>query len=295
MAQTSASQAVTLSTHDLTRRSTCGRYRCCSTTIFQLTTSHGGRQLLAAYMAFKTVLSTHDLTRRSTVSHIKNVDDLRLSTHDLTRRSTISSTTLTGQRHIFQLTTSHGGRRAELRRSCLQLRLSTHDLTRRSTTALPSRLSFYCRFNSRPHTEVDFSGITCKKGALNLSTHDLTRRSTYEGGGNNDSRRLSTHDLTRRSTETEQRKHNIRDLSTHDLTRRSTGNASYSCTEYFFQLTTSHGGRPIANMESSIDVVFQLTTSHGGRLVVDFFFVLLQYNFQLTTSHGGRPSENSPS
>ena len=122
-------------------------------------------------------LSTHDLTRRSTSWKQSNNPMLCLSTHDLTRRSTVIAETekpgflsFNSRPHtevdasrdfvrsfsvVFQLTTSHGGRRLFRLLSILRYHLSTHDLTRRSTVRLPQET----------HPEV-------------LSTHDLTRRST---------------------------------------------------------------------------------------------------------------------
>ena len=79
----------TLSTHDLTRRSTrCGEC------------GDRGKGL-----------STHDLTRRSTffLSFFENTT-IYLSTHDLTRRSTLLMAYM-AFKMVFQLTTSQGGRR----------------------------------------------------------------------------------------------------------------------------------------------------------------------------------------
>ena len=122
-----------LSTHTLTRRSTCVWRPAYLFNPFQLTTSHGGRLLRSARICTRTesfnsrphtevdctapelsvhrALSTHDLTRRSTCLTIQKknsgtpfnsrphteVDCClicfyyidKLSTHDLTRRSTL--------------------------------------------------------------------------------------------------------------------------------------------------------------------------------------------------------------
>ena len=122
---------------------------------FQLTTSQGGRPVLALTVDLCCALSTHDLTRRSTVviptqliigisfnsrPH-KEVDfeevhitiaGVHLSTHDLTRRSTCRS-----------------------RNNPKKEDLSTHDLTRRSTIWLHDCDRVTIPFNSRPHKEVD--------------------------------------------------------------------------------------------------------------------------------------------
>ena len=77
-----------ISTHDLTRRSIyssfLSTFKC---TVFQLTTSQGGRQRVGAFLLWIFQISTHDLARRSTLVTIY--------------RSSFP---------IFQLTTSQGGR-----------------------------------------------------------------------------------------------------------------------------------------------------------------------------------------
>ena len=121
-------------------------------------------------------------------------------------------------------------------------------------------------FNSRPHKEVDAMDSVRTYGYEDLSIHDLTRRSTQGSDltkniavfqfttsqGGRQRRRfdimkneyLSIHDLTRRSTKTNAFNEAESQLSIHDLTRRSTlyRNASRQ-KEYFFQFTTSQGGR----------------------------------------------------
>ena len=79
--------------------------------------------------------------------------------------------------NFFQLTTSQGGRRGGDTVLTMQTSLSTHDLTRRSTRRETRRNFPVSSFNSRPHKEVDRSGLP--EGIRGtLSTHDLTRRST---------------------------------------------------------------------------------------------------------------------
>ena len=143
-----------ISTHDLTRRSTCTCYTSYGKpSEFQLTTSQGGRlkevphlqpslyfnsrphkevDSISPNRTEKTVrISTHDLTRRSTSCCIPSITVLIISTHDLTRRST---TVFADPPNctLFQLTTSQGGR-------LLPYRLNPNAL----------------HFNSRPHKEVD--------------------------------------------------------------------------------------------------------------------------------------------
>ena len=79
-------------------------------TIFQLTTSHGGRLGQTGILSSGSGLSTHDLTRRSTLPEPGRIVLITLSTHDLTRRSTVLWHPVRNVIY-FQLTTSHGGRR----------------------------------------------------------------------------------------------------------------------------------------------------------------------------------------
>ena len=100
-----------LSIHDLTRRSTRLQLpEWNMNTVFQFTTSQGGRPEGELFCRRRRVLSIHDLTRRSTSQQRWIYSIFRLSIHDLTRRST-SGKRSGGRGHI----------------------LSIHDLTRRST------------------------------------------------------------------------------------------------------------------------------------------------------------------
>ena len=169
---------LTISTHDLTRRSTCSKC---------------GRRV-------PTGISTHDLTRRSTAIYAiievaifyfnsrphKEVDPaatidyflwICISTHDLTRRSTkVVETSIAGE--TFQLTTSQGGRPVCCNTNFAHLPISTHDLTRRSTVVRGSGINLRIYFNSRPHKEVDGPALSVHLVQRVISTHDLTRRST---------------------------------------------------------------------------------------------------------------------
>ena len=121
-----------LSTHDLTRRSTMPQRSEITTTIFQLTTSHGGRPFSRSMPASSASFNSRPHTE---------VDN---------EFGSFYSMILT-----FQLTTSHGGRLLLQDNYFSSDFLSTHDLTRRSTI-----------HNIRNVIYAD------------LSTHDLTRRST---------------------------------------------------------------------------------------------------------------------
>ena len=57
---------IKISTHDLTRRSTNWSEGSNTVTVFQLTTSRGGRRIIGEDGLREQGISTHDLTRRST-------------------------------------------------------------------------------------------------------------------------------------------------------------------------------------------------------------------------------------
>ena len=103
---------VSVSTHDLTKRSTANAlawyYRdsgfnsrpheevdymalllLISSVVFQLTTSRRGRPGYDSQVAKSQGVSTHDLTKRSTYLSILEDFSLKVSTHDLTKRSTV--------------------------------------------------------------------------------------------------------------------------------------------------------------------------------------------------------------
>ena len=166
---------------------------------------------------------------------------------------------------VFQFTTSHGGRPyvpfMVLYTNCL----SIHDLTRRSTVLAVSALAVPLPFNSRPHTEVDSLHLYYSIYTY-LSIHDLTRRSTVAHNAIRKCINLSIHDLTRRSTHlqsgcaSENQLSNSRPHTEVDLFCQSTHFSAF-----FFQFTTSHGGRPFSGSRSMFTTAFQFTTSHGGR------------------------------
>ena len=102
-----------------------------------------------------------------------------------------------------------------------------------------------------------------------ISTHDLARRSTLAVSSriliwvyfNSRPRK----EVDRLDFQTDCRTN----ISTHDLARRSTV-VKYLLSYYIsFQLTTSQGGRRLADIViDSLPIVFQLTTSQGGRLLL---------------------------
>ena len=232
-----------LSIHDLTRRSTTNTHRnrkvVCPfnsrphkevdfvatprfdiVSVFQFTTSQGGRRHLRA----------------------KKLTEETLSIHDLTRRSTLPFGMTLGE-YLFQFTTSQGGRlhKGERVLTADDFQFTTSQGGRPGNETPP----YYDEtFNSRPHKEVDvredldmlleedFQFTTSQGGrrtraildylCQDLSIHDLTRRSTTRDRRNKPKYILSIHDLTRRSTTFTGTSSNRTTLSIHDLTRRST-------------------------------------------------------------------------
>ena len=211
-----------LSTHDLTRRSTPNiQIGNGIAELFQLTTSHGGRHISDKAFARRASFNSRPHTEVDGIRGCMGKDSEPFNSRPHTEvdclhasRSCAVSLTFNSRPHtevdsfmhsiriidsIFQLTTSHGGRRASRGYSINRLELSTHDLTRRSTKVMLRIPAQNTSFNSRPHTEVD---VVPPAGSpfCSLSTHDLTRRSTVGRVVLFRQLDLSTHDLTRRST-----------------------------------------------------------------------------------------------
>ena len=144
-----------ISTHDLTKRSTCAVLQAKS----------------------REDISTHDLTKRSTKTGMKKFRNMSISTHDLTKRSTVRLCLYTLRQRYFNsrpheevdVDLSHWGGGAKI---------STHDLTKRSTLIQPPPFRPYRHFNSRPHEEVDYRTHCILTVRYTISTHDLTKRST---------------------------------------------------------------------------------------------------------------------
>ena len=152
--------AISLSTHDLTRRST--------------------EDLITCVRCYG--LSTHDLTRRSTLLGNKMLYINDLSTHDLTRRSTWMippshkyllsfnsrphkevdniSMYLRFIPDVFQLTTSQGGRRSGFHSLGARRRTFNSRPHKEVDQVRGMDAVQYFSFNSRPHKEVDSASHT---------------------------------------------------------------------------------------------------------------------------------------
>ena len=196
-------------------------------TVFQFTTSQGGRLEIALKRLKLINLSIHDLTRRSTLPI--NIYYLRSRSFNSRPHKEVDGgdTSDPQQLLFFQFTTSQGGR--PVTGICY--------LTMQSFNSRPHKEVDHAQahrqrankqtFNSRPHKEVDFDGVALPDG-MDLSIHDLTRRSTILSRISVIPRSLSIHDLTRRSTYNRLAVNRFLNLSIHDLTRRSTRLALYA-------------------------------------------------------------------
>ena len=148
------------------------RLKRCSASLFQLTTSRGGRRRKSSDWIGENVISTHDLGAERMLR-----GEYFISTHDLTRRSTILDAGAEVLK-IFQLTTSWGGRSSFRNFKCKVPGISTHDLAKRSTPAadesvqMPKLFQLTTSQGDRPEWRLG------KIGKSSLSTHDLARRST---------------------------------------------------------------------------------------------------------------------
>ena len=142
------------------------------------------------------------------------------STHDLSGRSTISRY-IRRTHWFFQLTTSRGGRRLDLKLIYRFYLFNSRPLGEVDTQyhLLPGLMLF---FNSRPLGEVDYIALsknytavifqlTTSRGgrpyqvlfgwiSTDFSTHDLSGRSTYNSMYPSQMHSFSTHDLSWRST-----------------------------------------------------------------------------------------------
>ena len=127
------SQRLHISTHDLTRRSTSLKNCTASNTLFQLTTSRGGRPL----------------------RHNPGPKFLSISTHDLTRRSTGRNRSRRSRKEIFQLTTSQGGRLHRLSDRLLLHYFNSRPRKEVDATFKSQEFGNVWYFNSRPRKEVD--------------------------------------------------------------------------------------------------------------------------------------------
>lgn len=111
-------QTISISTHDLTRRSTILDAGAEVLKIFQLTTSWGGRSSFRNFKCKVPGISTHDLAKRSTPAADESVQMPKL----------------------FQLTTSQGDRPEWRLGKIGKSSLSTHDLARRSTAIFTQKV-----------------------------------------------------------------------------------------------------------------------------------------------------------
>ena len=122
--------------------------------LFQFTTSQGGRLEGREQDDNLFDLSIHDLTRRST-SMSGTLENPLLFQFTTSQGGRLSRQTSNLADAIFQFTTSQGGRPLFSIFSAILCDLSIHDLTRRSTITIRILERMTVSFNSRPHKEVD--------------------------------------------------------------------------------------------------------------------------------------------
>ena len=147
-----------ISTHDLTRRSTTEPPAGTAfVSVFQLTTSRGGRPFAVCFLLRLVHFNSrpHEEVDYVEVQPYK-IDNI--STHDLTRRSTMLPVLIMAREGYFN-SRPHEEVDGHLILNRTDNIISTHDLTRRSTVAED--------ISDKPYV---------------ISTHDLTRRSTSYTG-----------------------------------------------------------------------------------------------------------------
>ena len=110
---------ISISTHDLTKRST----------------------LIPCHIIGISNISTHDLTKRSTTEHgTLQYESRGISTHDLTKRSTVTESGSRQKSYKFQLTTSRRGRPHETQHKIITI---PFQLTTSRRGRLNTRLVWY--------------------------------------------------------------------------------------------------------------------------------------------------------
>ena len=174
--------AICISTHYLTQRQTGSPLKFCLNCIFQLTTSHRGRQTVKFCFSGSAIfqLTTSHRGRHIFLNIIIWTQIFQLTTshrgrlnkeHFEEKKMLFQLTTSHRGRHLFpvissvkdlfQLTTSHRGRRSEAALEASEEIISTHYLTQRQTAIRNTKKQPHTDFNSLPHTEVDnISGTT---------------------------------------------------------------------------------------------------------------------------------------
>ena len=124
---------ISISTHDLTRRSTVEKQPGSSLILFQLTTSRGGRHCNCAMSALESHFNSrpHEEVDAAVLDRQDFSTKFQLTTSRGGRPLLLSRLIMTVK---FQLTTSRGGRHTASASAMVNAYISTHDLTRRSTS-----------------------------------------------------------------------------------------------------------------------------------------------------------------
>ena len=145
----------TISTHDLTKRSTETYFGCTISGVFQLTTSRRGRRLLREESRHNCHFNSRPHEEVDNCNRY-NFLSIRISTHDLTKRSTIIQSG-------FPLQITYFNSRPHEEVDVYLMQYETESQAFQLTTSRRGRLLLLYHvyvnkyFNSRPHEEVDLT------------------------------------------------------------------------------------------------------------------------------------------
>ena len=178
-----------ISTHDLTKRSTCAPRTAASFSAFQLTTSRRGRRIvdgeIQIFVGFQLTTSRRGrpiYTRTDKHVHLTKIVPCRSFCYFNSRPHEEVDQKWLRQAHRSSISTHDLTKRSTRKRMFRRIKfiISTHDLTKRSTVDAPQTVYHIRDFNSRPHEEVDagkplvfrflvlFQLTTSRRGRLQL-------------------------------------------------------------------------------------------------------------------------------
>ena len=254
-----------VSTHDLTKRSTWKEGTISPLKKFQLTTSRRGRRhsRTGKKITEKFQLTTSRRGRPDIALPLTVYARFNSRPHE---EVDDDSDGLSGHTLAFQLTTSRRGRPSRFRSATTGTNAFQLTTSRRGRLLLFGIIAIYASFNSRPHEEVDrlVSENTALDFLFQLTTSRRGRHIVTVG-------HFKTYDV-----------------STHDLTKRSTLLIQALLLAFSFQLTTSRRGRLVT---LSHDAVLDMCFNSRPHEEVDGKATntnLGKATFQLTTSRRGR-------
>ena len=165
-----------ISTHDLTRRSTFHIVFDTPISIFQLTTSRGGRLQKQQEEKEERNFNSRPHEEVDVWPGSRLSRRISISTHDLTRRSTRRIILVRRRGHF----NSRPHEEVDLQDFGGKILEENFNSRPHEEVDNPEMIlgTLEEHFNSRPHEEVDGYGSVCDPSDWKISTHDLTRRST---------------------------------------------------------------------------------------------------------------------